>query len=104
MLAVTPIAGENMNDAASQPSQRFNELDEKVQEMLSQLKPDHVKTLEYLSTLPKEEVQGLMKMFRDIKAVSKFLRWLIVTLVAIFIGGVALGENIAKVAGWMKRG
>ena len=45
-----------------------------------------------------------MKMFRDIKAVSKFLRWLIVTLVAIFIGGVALGENIAKVAGWMKRG
>ncbi len=31
---------------------------------------------------------------------SRFMRWLIVTLVAIFIGGVALGENIAKVAGW----
>ncbi|TMO68932.1 hypothetical protein CWC17_19170 [Pseudoalteromonas sp. S3785] len=93
-----------MNDAARQPAQRFTELDEKVQERLSPLTPDHVTPLESLSTLPKDEVPGLLKMFRDIKAVSNFLRWLIVTLVAIFIGGVALGENIAKVAGWMKRG
>ena len=83
-------------------AQRFGELDEAVQELFSRMKPEHVDTLEYLSTLPKDEVRGLMKMFRDIKAVSKFLRWAIVTLVAIFIGGVALGENIAKVAGWMK--
>lgn len=67
-------------------AQRFGELDEAVQELLSRMKPEHVETLEYLSTLPKDEVRGLMKMFRDIKAVSKFLRWAIATLVAIFIG------------------
>lgn len=83
-------------------AQRFGELDEAVQELLSRMKPEHVDTLEYLSTLPRDEVRSLMKMFRDIKAVSKFLRWAIVTLVAIFIGGVAVGENIAKVAGWVK--
>lgn len=73
-----------------------------MQDLLSHLKPEHVETLEYLSTLPKDEVLGLMKMFRDIKAVGTFLHWLTVTLMAIFIGGVALGENIAKVAAWMK--
>jgi hypothetical protein len=81
---------------------RFNELDESVQDMLSRLKPEHVETLEYLSTVPKAELRGLMKTFRDIQAVGKFMRWLIVTLVALFIGGVAVGENIAKVAGWIK--
>lgn len=85
-------------------AQRFNQLDGTVQDLLTRMKPEHVETLEYLSTLPREEVRGLMKMFRDIRAVSRFVRWLIVTLVAIFIGGVALGENIAKVAGWMRGG
>jgi hypothetical protein len=83
-------------------AQRFGELDEAVQELLFRMKPEHVETLEYLSTLPRDEVRGLVKMFRDVKAVSRFLRWAIVTLVAIFVGGVALGENIAKVVGWIR--
>jgi hypothetical protein len=41
------------------------------------MKPEHIATLEYLSTLPKDEVRSLMKMFRDIRAVSRFMRWLI---------------------------
>lgn len=92
-----------MSDASDHPhAQRFNELDPAVQDLLSRMRPENVDTLEYLSTLPREEVRGLMKMFRDIRAVSRFMRWLIVTVVAIFIGGVALGENIAKVAGWWR--
>lgn len=83
-------------------AERFRELDPAVQDLLSRMKPEHVETLEYLSTLPRDEVRGLMKIFRDIRAVSRFMRWLIVTVVAIFIGGVALGENIAKVAGWWR--
>lgn len=88
-----------MNDDRAQ---RFGELDETVQDLLFRMKPEHVETLEYISTLERDEVRGLVKMFRDVKAVSRFLRWAIVTLVALFVGGVALGENIAKVVGWVR--
>lgn len=44
----------------------------------------------------------MMKMFRDVKAVSRFLRWLIITIVAIFVGTVAVGENAMKVIAWLK--
>lgn len=92
-----------MTGAPDHPhAHRFAELDPAVQDLLSRMRPEHVDTLEYLSTLPRDEVRGLMKMFRDIRAISRFMRWLIVTIVAIFIGGVALGENIAKVAGWIR--
>ncbi|MBN9135322.1 MAG: hypothetical protein J0I92_04645 [Phyllobacterium sp.] len=80
-------------------AQRFGELDEAVQELLSRMKPEHVETLEYLSTLPKDEVRGLMKMFRDIKAVSKFLRWAIATLVAIFIGALLSARTSPRLWG-----
>jgi hypothetical protein len=39
-------------------------------------------------------------MFRDIRVAGRFMRWLIVTLLAIFIGEVMPGESLAKVTRW----
>jgi len=41
-----------------------------------------------------------MNMFRDIRVAGRLMRWLIVTLLAIFIGEVTLGEYLARVTGW----
>lgn len=81
---------------------RFNQLDPKVQDMLSKLEPSEVETLKYIVTIPKDEFRGAVKMYRDFRAVSGFMRWLIITIVAVFIGAVSLGEQIGKIIGWMK--
>lgn len=85
-------------------ARRFDELDPKVKDMLRRMAPEQVETLTYLSTIPRDEVRGMMKMFRDMKAVGWFVRWLVITIVAIFITTVAVGENIGKVIRWMKGG
>ena len=80
----------------------FRKLDPKVQHWLATMETENVDTLRYLATIPKTELQNLMKMFRDALAVSWFVRWGIVTLVGLFIGTVVLYENILKVIGWIK--
>jgi hypothetical protein len=39
-------------------------------------------------------------MFRDIRVAGRFMRGLIVTLLAIFIGRVMPGEYLARATGW----
>jgi len=41
-----------------------------------------------------------MNMFRDIRVAGRFMRGLIVTLLAIFIGRVMPGEYLARATGW----
>lgn len=83
---------------------RFDELDEEVKDLWRRMHPDQVASIAYLSTIPRDELRSIMKMYRDIKAVGWFLRWAVITIVAIFIGAVALGENIMKVIGWFRGG
>lgn len=91
-----------MDDRNHEPAQRLVELDPTVQELLNRLDPENVDTLKYISSIPRDELKGMMKMYRDMKAVGWFMRWVILTLVAIFIGAVTIGENIVKVIGWIK--
>ncbi len=86
----------------SRMANRFKELDPNVQDMLSKLEPSEVETLKYLVTIPRDEFRGAVKMYRDFKAVSSFMRWLIITTLAVFVGAVSLGEQIMKLLGWMK--
>lgn len=86
----------------SDDAKRFDELDEKVKAMLRRMSPDQVETLTYLSSIPQTEVRGLIKLFRDLRAVGWFGRWLILSVVAVFIGAVALGESIAKAMSWFR--
>lgn len=87
---------------SAENADRFNELDDEVKEFLRKASADQIQTLTYLSRIPETEIKGMMKFFRDTRAVGWFLRWAIITLVAIFLGAVTIGENIAKVLGWMR--
>lgn len=91
-----------MDEEQARAVDSFRKLDPKVQHWLATMETENVDTLRYLATIPKTELQNLMKMFRDALAVSWFVRWGIVTLVGLFIGTVVLYENILKVIGWIK--
>lgn len=91
-----------MDEERARAVKRFTELDEDVQRMLATLEPENVATLRYVATIPKAELQGLMKMFRDAKAVSWFIRWTVITIAGLFIATVGLYENIIKVISWIK--
>jgi len=83
---------------------RFDELDASVKDMLCKLEPEEVTNLKYVATIPKAELMGMMKFFRDFKAFGKIGRGLIITMAAIFLGMMALSENIAKLFLWIKGG
>jgi len=83
-------------------AEKFNELDPKVQQMLRLMTPAEVETLEYVSTIPMSELKGMMKWWRDAKAVGWFVKWLILFSFGLFIGIVTLWESVLKVIGWMK--
>lgn len=81
---------------------RFDELDPKVKDLLRKLEPEEVEALKYVATIPKDELRGMMKMYRDTRAIGKFSRWFILLLVGLFLGGVTIGENVMKLVHWFK--
>ena len=93
-----------MDEQQAAAAEKFNQLSQPVQEMLRHLNQQEVETLEYVSTIPKDELRGMMKMYRDSKAVIWFIRWSILALIAIFGGAVLVGENVLKVIAWFKTG
>lgn len=65
--------------------------------------PEH--TQDFLIGLQKDEVEDLheaMEFIRSIRTVSRFLKWCIITIVAIFLSFVSLGEGILKMRAWFK--
>ena len=80
------------------------ELSEDTREWLSTLREDELETLKAVVELPAQDVREGFKMARDLRAVSRFMRWLIISMVALFAGTVMLYENVLKVIGWMKGG
>lgn len=89
-------------DERTRAVERFNELDPNLKDLLSRMEPENVETLKYLSTIPRDEARAMMKLFRDLKAVGWFMKWLILGAIGLFIATVALYENILKVIGWMR--
>jgi len=92
-----------MIDQVAAPK-RLVELPEETREFLAGLRPDELETLQAIVELPAEDVRDGFKLVRDMRTVGRFGRWLILTVVAIFIGTVTLWENGLKVIGWMKGG
>lgn len=81
---------------------RLVELSEDTRTWLADLREDELKTLKEVVKMPAEDVREGFKMVRDLRTVTRFLRWLIYGAVAIFIATVALYENILKIWGWIK--
>ncbi|TCP87284.1 hypothetical protein C8J31_105146 [Rhizobium sp. PP-CC-2G-626] len=81
---------------------RLVELSEDTRSWLADLREDELKTLKEVVKMPAEDVREGFKMVRDLRTVTRFLRWLIYGAVAIFIATVALYENVLKVWVWIK--
>lgn len=71
------------------PAQHFATLPEHTKEFLRELRPEEIR-----------ELREGIEMLRNISTVSRFLRWTIITIVAVFVTIVSLGESIAKVFRW----
>ena len=67
------------------------ELPQYTQDFLIGLKEDEV-----------EELQEAMELVRSIRTVSRFLKWMIITTIAIFLSILSLGEGILKMKEWFK--
>ncbi|GAB4071795.1 hypothetical protein KHC28_00500 [Ancylobacter sonchi] len=70
-------------------SAQFDDLDPKVREFLADLDEEKV-----------AELEEAIRFTRATKTVSKFLKWCVITVVAMFITTAALGEAIQKIWGW----
>lgn len=82
----------------------MTELPANTREFLARLRPDELETLQAIVDLPAADVREGFKMVRDIRTVGRFGRWLIVTVVSVFIATVVLYEYILKTIGYLKGG
>ena len=77
-------------DPNATPASRFNELQPKTQEFLSQLREEDVELLK----------DGL-ELVRSSRTIGRFMRWLILGILGLVVGTVTLSENLAKIWAWM---
>ena len=62
-------------------------------------------TQDFLIGLKEDEVDDLhdaIEFVRAVRTVSRFLKWAIITIVAIFLSIVSLGEGLIKMKAWFK--
>lgn len=78
-----------MVDHEKETANRFNELPERTQVFLSQLRESDIELME----------EGI-DLVRAIQTVGKFVRWLILAALAIMVGLVSLHDNAVKIWAW----
>ena len=71
------------DDAA--PIERFWQLPGSTRQWLEGLRPDDI-----------EELKDALKLYRTVNAGGRLVKWLSITIVAIFVGAATLGEALAK--------
>lgn len=76
-------------DENAKPAGRMIELPEKTREFLAQLDDQDIVTLN----------QGL-GLIRSLMTVGRFTKWVIITIVGMFLGMVMVGEGVQKVLSW----
>ncbi|KAB2680590.1 hypothetical protein F9K78_15670 [Brucella pseudintermedia] len=86
MLEMTPMD----KDAAT--AHRLVELPEETREFLSQLREEDIDLLK----------DGL-DLIRSLRTIGRFMRWLILGILAILIGIVSLYENAVKIWAWFHK-
>lgn len=82
--------------------ERLAELPEEIRRILAGLRPEELKTLRYLVTLPESEVEDTVRFVREIRTVSRWGRWIIIGALAIFLGTLSFFDGLQKVANWWK--
>jgi hypothetical protein len=92
-----------MDDLMNAPA-KLIELPHDTREWLATLREDELETLKALVDLPADDVRDGFKLVRELRTVGRWMRLLILTVVAIFVATVTLYENTLKVLGWFKGG
>ena len=62
-------------------------------------------TQEFLEGLREDDVTELkeaMRFMKSVKTINRFLKWVIITAVSVFVATISLGESIMKFKGWFK--
>jgi hypothetical protein len=84
--------------------EKMVELPKDTRAFLARLRPDELETLEAIVAMPAEDVRDGFRMVRDMRTVGKFMRWLILSMIALFVGSIMLYENVLKFLGYFKGG
>ena len=72
------------NAPVNNPVDRFAHLPEETRQWLEQLREDDI-----------SEIREVIKFMREVKTLTKFGKWALITVVSTFTGAVLLGEKIA---------
>lgn len=76
-------------DPNAETANRFNELPEKTQKFLSQLRDGDIEVME----------EG-MDLVRSIRTVGRFMRWVVLGALAVLMTLTALHDNAVKILAW----
>jgi hypothetical protein len=72
-------------------AEKFVDLPEHTKEFLTKLRPEEIK-----------ELEEILVLFRSMETVSRFMKWMLITIVACFVTVVSLGESFLKMTKWWK--
>lgn len=92
-----------MDDPVNAPA-KLIELPHDTREWLATLRDDELKTLKALVVLPADDVRYGFKLVSDLRIVGRFVRLLVLLILAMLVATVTLYENVVKVFSWFKTG
>lgn len=75
---------------------RMAELPPEVRKFLASLRDEELKTFREIVKLPADDIKEGFRFVRELKTVGRFTRWLILTIVGVFIGTMVFIDYILK--------
>lgn len=75
---------------------RLAELPPEVRKFLAGLRDEELKTFREIVKLPADDIKEGFRFVRELRTVGRFTRWLIVTIVGVFIGTMVFIDYILK--------
>ncbi len=84
--------------------ERLVELSSDTREWLAGLREGELETLKAIVEQPADDVHEFFAIVNKLRTAFWLTRWLIITMLALFLGTVTLYENILKVLGYLKGG
>lgn len=73
------------------PVDRFAQLPEPTRKWLEQLREDDI-----------NDIMEVLRTYHEVRSFRRFSKWLVITVVAVFVAAAQFGEAIQKLWGWMR--
>lgn len=82
--------GDNEHGPIYNPVNRFAHLPKSTREWLESLREADI-----------DEIKEAVKFYHATRTIGKFWKWLIITVIGVFIGAMQFGEAIIKILSWV---